>query len=1138
MKVIRFITLLFACLLFTGALSAHAETSAAQRAQIEAARNLVEELNSQQTPDTVFQFNTGLDKPKAVAGSLNKIISPEAQDLADVDLDSFHAVQVENAETRLNQQFEEKGKIRREQTQKIDQKHKRYEKLETEISANQAKAQQRLDAALEQKAQRQGKSSAKLDAEIKQQSRRVNKATVKQQQVSVKKAELGKSRSTAKYLKIRQEIAATKSKLAAMEKAMQRKAKFDKGSAILGVVLTAISSEMEENALAQQEGRQPLAANKVINFAKNISGYSTIKGVMDNVEMAKMEAMVSTMEFFEANGFDLDDPETQKLAMQRAEDAARRAVARTAIYEGAKLAPVVSDLVSIKEGFDAAGEAYVASEEAAYITAGNEQAQFQTSLRGAVNIEAKVRQMEAIAERTRVLTSSLGKLKGQLLTMEQNAEANRDQVGQAVKLLNSYNLQAEAIRNPAVSAELEPANIDALLGRLKAVKDSADQQVGNMQRVKAEHQSGQLTAQGVATQARFIGDLLQPAIADHAALQPVLTRIESLGRGSEVAAQVPATIEFLHQAKAVMQQQGERSNQLYELYRDQAVTLEQLAKQFQELRGEMPRFLAYVQSSKNLEDPHQDKIRAALDRANNADIDQTALRRVIDDARGLRNSAGLVGALASLDKVPQTIDAAKVDALVQRAQQAWAKLSDQELVAAQSLQNAQNLLNQLVALARNAKPVKVGDTKPDEALDRPRATEETVAGGSALFSGVNALDLSDEKFDEILTNEKGPDFLKDPFLGFKVYNYKKQGIDKTECRNSSQGFCPWGENELIKIVEQGETVRTSGQQKGKVPYWIAFVLHGIGSDLDQDYHSYERVNQPLLERSAVKNNLDSKTSRHYKISLPNADEAIAIDKPSIFYVHARKGPLRVSASGRIVCAAGGLEPTDGKTRYSSNQQRGFNGEGAAGHPDQYVKEYGEDFVESCAEWHEGKREIILGKLANELLAEARPILSIISENFYFRPIEFKMTFPGFSGDRELTRKWQAERGQYRTEFYESYTFSILEYDPEHRESWKQTIGKIEEKIDADYKKGVSQPDYESRGVNIAGANHTRMWSKREHYPNRTIPEYRFYDYIQFRIGNVWVSVKGNVLSDQDKTRTVEFANAVAGHISSIPKGWQ
>lgn len=185
MNVIRLAMFLTTGLILTGAASAKAETTAAQRAQIEAARNLVDELGAQQTPDTVFQFNTGLDKPKDLAGSLSNYLSPEAREIADVDLESFHQAQLENAEIKLNQQFEEKGRIRREQTQKIDQKHKRYEQLEADISANQAQAQKRLDAALEQKAQRQGKASAKLDAEIKQQSRRVNSATVKKQQISI-----------------------------------------------------------------------------------------------------------------------------------------------------------------------------------------------------------------------------------------------------------------------------------------------------------------------------------------------------------------------------------------------------------------------------------------------------------------------------------------------------------------------------------------------------------------------------------------------------------------------------------------------------------------------------------------------------------------------------------------------------------------------------------------------------------------------------------------------------------------------------------------------------------------------------------------------------------------------------------------
>lgn len=1145
MTVIRVATSLSLCLLLCEIAPVSAATTTVQRAQIQAARAEIEELNAQQSPDTVFQFNTGLDKPKELAGALSQILTPQARDLVDVDLGSFHDAQLENAEKRLNRQFEEKGNIRRGQVHKLDQKHKRYQKLEVEIAVNQTDAQQRVDASLEKKNRQQEHASASLKADIRTQTHRIESGKARQQQVSTRKAKLAKSRSTTGYLKIRQEIAATKSKIAAMQTAMQRKARFDRGSALLGVVLTAVSSEMEENALARQEGRPPLAANKVINFAKNVSGYSTVKGVMDNVEMAKMEAMVSTLEFFETNGFDLNDPETQKLAMQRAEDAARRAVARTALYEGSKLAPVIGDLVSIKEGFDAAGDTYVAVEEATYIITGNEEAQFQTSLRGAIKVEAKVRQMEAIAAQSKLLIASLGKLKEQLLVMEHGAEANRDKLRQAVSLLETYNEQAAALSSPTVANDFQPASIETLLGRLNAVKATADEQAGNMQRIKAEHQSGQLTAQGVATQARFIGDLLQPAIADHAALQPALSRIEDIGRSNELAAQVPATLEFLHQAKAVMQQQGERSNQLDEIYREQAGTLERLARQFQELRGEMPKYLAYVQSRKNLEDQHQDKIRAALDRANKVDIDQTALRRVIDDARGRHNSAGLAGALADLDKTPGTVDTSTVNALVQQAQQAWALLVGPNQAAAESLRKTQDLLHELAALAGDAKPAEVESPKDIEFV------AENIQMG--LFKGKNWLDISPNEIEQVLSNRTAD--MKRASNNF--FGYKASERTGDLCRTTKGQFCP-GYDYLFKIITSGETRWNEGRGRtGKAPYWIAAEFSGmyVKTLLSS---AYTAVPYDLEEHSSLKNEMkrENTAALQYEFSPVNIsgiDEAMVqqtnslSNNPSIdVKVHARKGPVIFETHIKVGCQ---IEPyeVDGYV-YTKN----LNFADVTIRPDDVTQRFDENFIQDCADSY-AQLVDLHGELLSNLAREVDPLLANMKKQFYFKPIDFSALgykdmpinpksynttlISNKKASFYLDRKKIISMPPHKHEMTDKYDITIEMIRASGNKGWNQVIEEFDANVKQRFESNIGNYKEQPTEVTINGADYAKLSKSSDQYTWSDFVAYGHQEHLFFRIANIGVSIKASVRAEAPGTRTLELANAIASKILASPRGW-
>lgn len=1122
MKLLRAIVilLLMNCFLLPGTEQATAQPISKERYKLIKANlsQQIAQINDGKIPDTQYQFNPGFDGTKKAVEVLGyEDYSVEKY----LDENWLHP-----EEKNLNQLYEEKRATRKEYLNTVDKKRREFDRMERDLAGKQDAATRKLENIEKQARNKNGYQSKRQQRKMRQQTRILNNANLQQQSIRVQKTKLNRNERLAKYTRLREKIAVSSKNVTRMQNSLDGKKKFDNGLFLLKVLMTAGSAEAEENYRAKQEGRPPLAINKVIIFTKGMTGYAAVEGLVNNTLATRAEAMKEALDYYadlDLDGLSEEDLEKRMIGF------ANRAAARTALYEGAKLLPVVGDAINAKEIMDAGLNAQLAIEESQYMVANNEEAQFQTSLRAAVNLDTKVRQMEAIAEKSKLMITSLGKIKGQLLAMEQMASANRDQVKQAINILEAYNEQADALSNPAIAKSLEAISIDALLGQLKKVKASAEEQIGNMQRVKTEHQTGQLTAQAVATQTKFIADLLQPTVADYKTLQPALANISAVSQGSELAEQVPQALELIRQAKPVMQKDGERATKLYEAYREQAGNLEQLARRFKELRDEMPKYLAYLQSSKNLEDPHQDKMRAALDRANNTDIDQTALRRALEDARGLRSNTEMVGALADLDKTPKTVETTQVDALVLKAQQAWQKISGPNQAAAESLQTAQNLLNELVAMAGDARPAETEAT----ATRKQVAVSQATAG---VLKGKTWTDINGADFRDRLSNRVGNTFLKDDFFGYKAFSYETSGMSKEECRDSITTYCPRGNYKMYRLLEEGVTTRMdSSLPPAKVPYWIALNIHMITIMLDDHINT---INRPLEDNSNVKSSLKDGKSRLIKLSLPNADQAIAIDNPRIFSVDARYGPLFVSTSGTIDCTIGGMPTPDGKPLgLSKHRNYSINGEDAVKRPESYEKEFSTEYIESCVDWQE-RRQDVLAELTNQLLGEAKPLLEKMRGEFYYRPIEFNVSFPGTTTRNGLSfeRRWIAEKGQYKTECSESYSFNRKSDNADYQSSWQKITDEYDREIDETAKKQL-QSGYKEMNVSINGADKARMWQYREAYTDKTIPEYRISERILFRIGNILVTVGGSVRSDQDKSRTVEFANQVAAQILNTPTGW-
>lgn len=1097
----------------------HAEnTQDSNRARLNLLINNLKQVDMEQRPDTLFTFNPGFDGTKKIAESMGfEDYTPEKF----LEQNRLHP-----EERKFNQLYEEKTTTRKDYLEKFDKKNRALNKAERNFSAQEQSATRKLENIEQQRKAKNGYQSKRQQRKFRQQTRIRNEARAGKTSVRAQKANMQRAKRLENYTRLQNKIQASGNKITKMKNSLRMKGKADNAMFLAKVALTGLSAEAEENYRAKQEGRQPLAINKLIIFTKGMTGISAVEGLVTSTQVSRHEAMKEAAAYY--RDLDLEDVSFEELE-RRVIGFANRAAARTAIYEGAKLLPVVGDAINTKEIFDAGFEARVAVEEANYTISNNVEAQFQTSLRAAVNVDTKVRQMEKIAEQAKLLTASLAKIKGQLLAMEKTASTNHDQLKQAINILEAYNDQAAALQNPAIASSLDDKNTVTLLARLNAVKNSTDEQIGNMQRVKSEHTSGELSAQGVANQAKFIADLLQPSAADYTALQPSLDNIAAISKGGTLSAQVPQAMEFIRQAKPVMQKDGQLAAKLYDTYKSQAENLEQMTRQFKDLREEMTRYLSHLQESKNLEEVHKEKMRAALDRANNTDLHQTAIRQALDDVRGLRYNSEMVSALAGLDKTPEVVDTSQLDALVQQAQQAWDKLSGPNLATAESLQKAQGLLNELVALAGDAKPVEFESSQG-------KKQAFTAKGTSGVLKGKTWTDINGADFRDRLSNRVGNTFLKDDFFGYKAFSYETSGMSLEKCRDSITTYCPRGNYKMYRLLEEGVTTRMdSSLPPAKVPYWIALNIHMITIMLDDHINA---INRPLEDNSNVKSSLKDGKSRLIKLSLPNADQAIAIDKPNMFSVNARYGPLFVSTSGTIDCTIGGMPTPDGKPLgLTKHRNYGLNGEYAVQRPESYEKEFSAEFIESCVDWQE-RRKDVLAELANQLLGEAKPLLEKMRRKFYYRPLEFNVSYPGTTTRNGLSfdRRWTAEKGQYKTECSETYSFNHKSDNADYQSSWQKITDEYDREIDETAKKQLQSGSKEIK-VSINGADKARMWQYREAYTDKTIPEYRISERILFRIGNILITVNGTVRSDQDKSRTVEFANQVAAQVLNIQTGW-
>ncbi|MCX7627368.1 MAG: hypothetical protein N2Z69_03015 [Methylophilaceae bacterium] len=344
-------------------------------ARVEAQRQVLSELEESAPPDTVFQYNTGLSMPQQMAEKLGGRDSSAAQslkntqgsrfrdrikrtlgsDVPDLNADDLLNARIEEIGTRLKSN-ESKVIMQQKLIDNIKHSHEQNLKLERDLKHKQVQLAREIEALGLDRLALKGKRKKRVQREIRFKERELREAIAAGKELQVQRTKLGLVRLTNELDDLQRGISLDKAHLKQLERAKGRQEIFKKGSNLLGIAMTFFSAVSEENAQAKKEGRPPLLTNKLGNFIKGISGYSTVMGVIDNVERAKIESVLDSVEFYEKLGFDMMDPRILK----NVEASARRAVIKAGLIEGAKLAPVVGDLVAIKEATDAALSTYAA----------------------------------------------------------------------------------------------------------------------------------------------------------------------------------------------------------------------------------------------------------------------------------------------------------------------------------------------------------------------------------------------------------------------------------------------------------------------------------------------------------------------------------------------------------------------------------------------------------------------------------------------------------------------------------------------------------------------------------------------------------------------------------------------------------
>ncbi|MCK5686168.1 hypothetical protein KAJ27_18695, partial [bacterium] len=692
--------------------------------------------------------------------------------------------------------------------------------------------------------------------------------------------------------------------------------------------------------------------------------------------------------------------------------------------------------------------------------------------------------------------------------------------------------------NSKVLAALESDSVSDLKKRLSMIKSSADEQAANVKRVKSEYQSEELSIQAVVTQAGFIGNLLQPVALDYQELSRTIAGIEALNKGSALTDKVPQAQAIIKQARNMMEKDATMSAELYETYSNQADNLAILFKKYQTVKARLPKLRNHAMASNNLQEGHMERILSAIDRADNINFDQNALKRTIADVRRLRNTSEMAGAISDLYEAPQTVDTAQIKDLVHKAQQKWKELSAPNQAASDSLQNAQSLLQELTMLVENAEPL---EDIADSSLD----IETDVKLKGKLFAGKNVLQLSPEEISWALINRTiEREYIHKEFFGFKIPD------------TFSNTYCPHSKK-LYKVLEKGTTTREWGGKHYKTPYFIILKLDELKAHLDFS----RNWTQKLEEESQVKREIERKKTQQEKIEiipyhLSNADESLIIRSPRNTWIEtklfARKDQLVMEVEPELEAWIGPIEGITPETRLSMNHFL---------HPNQYViRSCGQKTIARCLYWLENQDKI-LGSLIDSILAEATPVMKKMANQFYFQPITFNLHFDGLIPSKDnskhsklrrnagipqnFSKRWTVTINKKKHHFSENYEITIWwNGELSYYKSIEGRINQLNESIDKRIDRYLNHPDIKGREtkISIASADYMRIMQRNRSFKSAKkdkFAKYQWSEHLAMRVANIKIYIDSDGISrNKDRqTRTREVAEKVVSIIQNSPKGW-
>lgn len=768
-------------------------------------------------PESTYKFNTGVSDYTSKVATWLEGTQPFGKGALGELWDSVRTTNMDNykkfAESNAEDAVRRMENSVANQQKRVDDLAARRRQLDDSARQHQQRGDElrRQRDRLAHQASERGASGIKsverrLETLAEQRRQAVAKGDAFRQQLAELKAEEAKTELLAR----KRQLARSQRELASL----QRAEKIGNGLWYANVLMSAYDACEYEANRARAEGRQISKTGQTVRFLKNVSGITAVSSLKDSVELAHLERLVEKLEEYNEMGLDLEDSHV----WDRAAGFARRAAIREGIYGGSELMPVVGDLLSVKEGADAWHDMRAEAAVTLATTTDNENRGRLMAFDAVLRLEGHADRVNENAQRTRAAIDVLRRLDERLRGSLDAAREAREAVARAAMAAERQQEALDAARN-APAAELLTPSAVAGLGELVAkVTQAAKEHLVAIRRARGEHQAGKLTDEGVATNHRFIADLMGNTLIDYRDALGKEAQLQALGCNAQPNQDLPQLVEQAEAAKKRIDQLAGGGQELLDAYVRQADALRRMLSEFDESKQVVLR--SYSELDRTL-DSMDARLSARLDaaraRAMGVPLERREADRLIENAAGLAHTAAELRALDRFTRLPAAPDLAAAHALGRQAADALKRLEGPIAAMKTAVEQAQAELDQLAALGKPRTQLQMDDLNaivrrapppPDADLLNLRPRELAARMQNFSTEGPNRV------------------FLSDDFHGFTAHSGQSPDFDFDK---PAQLFVPGGHH---KIVEQGTTrVWYDKNQNGKQdpdepwreePYWIAY----------------------------------------------------------------------------------------------------------------------------------------------------------------------------------------------------------------------------------------------------------------------------------------------------------------------------